>query len=119
MMYLKAVRLLGAQDLRHQGIEFQFYTIFPFLSQRSFHKSQSKPLSISRITKGRITSPYSYVLNAPRTRSVSSATCQMKFAFSRKLLVIEYISLGKVNYEIIVRIVEAKGTCNLSIMETK
>src|SRR5215216_3769895 len=85
MMYLKAVWLLGAQDLRHQGIEFQFYTIFPFLSQRSFHKSQSKPLSISRITKGRITSPYSYVLNAPRTRSVSSATCQIKFAFSRKL----------------------------------
>jgi len=37
--------------------------------------SSTRP-SLRRTTKGRITSLYSCALNAPRTRSVWSATCQ-------------------------------------------
>jgi len=53
----------------------------------SFYTSSTRSRR-RRTTKGSSTSPYSCALNAPRTRSVSSATCQMKFAFSVTLFAI-------------------------------
>src|SRR5215216_6043491 len=66
----------------------------------SFCASSTKS-SLRRTTNGQITSPYSCTLNAPRR--MSSATCQIKFAFSRKLFgVIECVSLSNVmDWEII------------------
>src|SRR5690349_6889736 len=51
---------------------------------------------------------------------MSSATCQIKFAFSRKLFgVMERVPGSDVDYGIIVWIGEAKESCNLSIMHGK
>lgn len=56
-----------------------------FYNQLKFHTSLNFSKRVGSVAHPLYFPNKVLSLNAPRTRSVSSATCQMKFAFSRKL----------------------------------